>query len=94
MKKRVRKGKKAFDTAFEGGGDALSPVEAILAKCYSCMAFYADGAVDCKIKTCSLYKWYPYRVVKRIKKCVPVTEEHKNRLRDNLAKARVKRSKK
>lgn len=35
--------------------------EAILAKCASCMAYYADGRQDCHIPTCPLYPFQPYR---------------------------------
>lgn len=30
---------------------------AVLAKCHSCMAEYADGIQDCRNATCSLYPW-------------------------------------
>lgn len=42
-------------------GKALQSGEAILAKCYECMGYYADGKCDCGIKTCPLYARMPYR---------------------------------
>lgn len=35
--------------------------EAIWAKCYECMGYYADGRKDCKIYNCPLYTWMPYK---------------------------------
>ena len=35
--------------------------EAILAQCYDCMGFYADGYSDCKNSECMLYDWMPKR---------------------------------
>lgn len=34
---------------------------AVLAKCFDCCGFYADGRMDCKIQDCPLYPWQPYR---------------------------------
>jgi hypothetical protein len=34
---------------------------AIVAKCYECMVYYADGKVDCNIPTCPLYQYMPYK---------------------------------
>ncbi len=35
--------------------------QAIMAKCYECTAFYADGKVDCCIPDCPLHPFMPYR---------------------------------
>ena len=37
--------------------------EAIKAKCYDCMAFYADGVISCEIPHCPLFPFNPYRKV-------------------------------
>ena len=39
----------------------LTRKEAILAHCYDCMGFYADGYTDCKNTECMLYDWMPKR---------------------------------
>lgn len=33
--------------------------QAIEAKCYECMGFYADGIIDCGISNCPLYPYNP-----------------------------------
>lgn len=40
---------------------ALTPINAILAKCADCCCYYDDGREDCGNVTCSLYHWMPYR---------------------------------
>jgi len=42
-------------------GESLTRSEAILAKCYECMAGYDDGRVDCIAGTCPLHGFMPYR---------------------------------
>jgi len=42
-------------------GAPLTRAEAMCAKCADCMADYADGRADCKVPTCPLYPWMPYR---------------------------------
>lgn len=42
-------------------GEPLTRGDAMLAHCYDCTGGYADGAMDCDIKTCSMYKFMPYR---------------------------------
>ncbi|GAA5262362.1 hypothetical protein KTGMC3_P1077 [Methanocalculus sp. MC3] len=42
-------------------GQYCTQRERILAKCFDCAGFYADGGVDCQNKTCPLYKFMPYR---------------------------------
>ena len=41
--------------------EKLKRGQAILAKCYDCMGFYADGKVDCQVHRCPLYGYMPYR---------------------------------
>jgi hypothetical protein len=35
--------------------------DAVLAKCYECCGYYADGKSDCKMADCPLYGFMPYR---------------------------------
>ena len=44
------------------GGQRLRMKQAILAKCFDCMGYYADGKVDCNMPHCSLYQFMPYGV--------------------------------
>ncbi len=42
-------------------GEYCTQRELIRAKCYECMGFYTDGALDCQITGCPLHKFQPYR---------------------------------
>jgi len=42
-------------------GKVLNTLPAILAKCYDCMGHYDGGPEDCKIQSCPLYRFMPYR---------------------------------
>ena len=42
-------------------GKRLSYKQAVLAKCYECMGYYADGKIDCLIPDCPLFNFMPYR---------------------------------
>lgn len=61
-------------------GARITQRQAILAKCYDCMAYYADGRNDCKVLDCPLYPFMPYssRPQKPSKK---LSEVHKARLK-------------
>jgi hypothetical protein len=55
-------------------GQKLTFKQAIYARCYDCMGYYADGKVDCKMLHCSLHPFMAYNQnrVKRItKKTMP-----------------------
>jgi hypothetical protein len=41
-------------------GEPINLREAIEAKCYDCMAYYADGVGDCGCPRCPLYPFHPY----------------------------------
>ena len=75
------KGKSEFIKYLEG--DRLTPRQTILAKCYECTNFYADGRMDCKISDCPSYPYMPYREggVKPTKK---VSEEQKEKARQRM----------
>ena len=49
-------------------GRALTLKEAVLARCYDCMSYYADGIADCRAQDCPLYAYMPYRKVRRTRK--------------------------
>ena len=53
------RGSKELKRYFAGG--RLTPREAILAACYSCMNGYVDGKVDCELMECPLYPLMPYK---------------------------------
>lgn len=42
-------------------GQKLSRKQAMDAKCYDCMGFYADGRQDCKVKDCPMYGYRTYQ---------------------------------
>lgn len=42
-------------------GKTLTREEAILAMCYDCTGYYAEGRQDCKQSQCPLYQYMPYR---------------------------------
>lgn len=42
-------------------GNRITPSQAIKAKCYECMGYYADGKIDCGIETCPLYPFMSYK---------------------------------
>jgi len=41
-------------------GRKLTPMQAIRAKCYDCMGYYADGKRDCGALDCPLHRFMPY----------------------------------
>lgn len=45
-------------------GKKMPASRAILAHCYDCMGYFADGKQDCQISECSLYPWMPYKGIK------------------------------
>jgi hypothetical protein len=49
-------------------GRELTMDEAVHARCYDCMSYYADGTVDCRAPECPLYPYMPFRTVKKAKK--------------------------
>jgi hypothetical protein len=43
----------------------LTLKQAVLASCFMCEGYYADGKEDCGIADCPLYQWMPYRKGKK-----------------------------
>ena len=41
-------------------GENLTRMQAMLAKCCECMAYYVDGRISCVLPTCPLYPYMPY----------------------------------
>ncbi len=71
-------------------GERVTQRQAIIAKCYDCMGFYADGRVDCGIETCALYSYSPYGSKPAAKRVV--SEEARERARKNLSRVRSKKA--
>jgi hypothetical protein len=55
----VAKGKRQLEAHFRG--EKLTPLDALLAKCYDCQGFYLDGKRDCECPSCPNYSRMPYR---------------------------------
>lgn len=51
---------KKFMLQYLNGG-RLTSGQAIKANCFICMGYYSDGRVGCKMPTCPLYQFMPYR---------------------------------
>jgi hypothetical protein len=69
-------------------GDRITQRQAIIAKCYDCMGFYADGRNDCGIESCSLYPYSPYGSKPAAKRVV--SEKARAQARKNLARVHSK----
>jgi hypothetical protein len=41
-------------------GQKLTFKQAIYAKCYECLGYYADGKIDCNMPACSLHPFMAY----------------------------------
>ncbi len=55
---RKRGGK---ELSLHRSGKRLTQRQAILAKCYECCGYYADGGFNCEIPDCPLHPWMPFR---------------------------------
>ena len=82
------RGKKEILAHLEG--NKLTLKQAVNAKCYDCMGFYADGKVDCEMPSCTLYPFMPYNP-NRIKKTKTMTDDQKKAVVERFKNA-VKRS--
>lgn len=49
-------------------GKDLTLQQAVLARCYDCMSYFADGAADCRTPECPLYPYMPFRTIRQFKK--------------------------
>jgi len=68
----------------------LTAKQAIYAKCYDCLGYYADGKNDCAMPNCSLYPFMPYNP-NRIKKTKELSDDQREALRQR-SKFAFKRS--
>jgi len=68
-------------------GGKLSYKQAILAECYYCTCYYADGKNDCEMPECSLYPFMPYNPNKITRK-LKISEAERIKRRDRLSKSR------
>jgi hypothetical protein len=69
---KTARGKKELILYLEG--KKLTSRQAILARCFDCMGYYADGKVDCHMPHCSLHPFQPYnqnRVKRTTKQTMP-----------------------
>jgi hypothetical protein len=63
-------------------GQKLTFKQAIYARCYDCMGYYADGKQDCKMPHCALFPFNPYnqnREKRTVKKTMPGDQVEKMR---------------
>ena len=76
---KTARGKSEFIRHLEGG--KLTLRQAVLACCYDCMGFFADGKVDCKMLECPLHPVMAYNA-NRIKKSSTrnISEDHKTKM--------------
>lgn len=42
-------------------GKKMPASRAVIAKCYDCMGYFADGKTDCQMPECPLYPWMAYK---------------------------------
>jgi len=73
------RGKKELIRHLEGG--KLTIRQAVLARCYDCTGFFADGKVDCKMPICPLHPFMVYNA-NRIKKSITrnISEDQKTKM--------------
>lgn len=84
------KGGKELVGHIDGSMD-LTPRQAMIAKCYDCMGYFADGMVDCKVKMCPLYAYMPYNEEGPKKKSrKPMSDEQRKAVAKRLGRARRK----
>jgi hypothetical protein len=77
---KMAKGKKELIKYLEGG--RLTLKQAVNARCYDCMGFYADGKVDCNMPHCSLHPFMPHnqnRGKRTVKNTMP--KDHMEKMR-------------
>jgi hypothetical protein len=63
-------------------GERLTLKQAVLARCYDCAGFYANGKVDCKMPHCPLHPFMTYnqnRIKRTVQKTMPGDQVEKMR---------------
>lgn len=58
-------------------GEKLTKVQALKAKCYDCMGYFADGRADCMVYDCALYPFMPFSTKKPEKSAKRVESGHR-----------------
>jgi len=69
-------------------GGRLSASQAVKAKCYDCMGWFADGPGCCTSPECALFPFQPYNINRR-KSGKSMTEENKKKTAERFAKYRA-----
>ena len=59
-------------------GEKLTPTQAIHAKCYECMGYFADGKRDCEITDCALYPFMRYNSNRKINKRILTDKQRRD----------------
>jgi hypothetical protein len=63
-------------------GEKLSYRQAVIAKCYDCTGWAADGKEDCCMPECALYPFMPYgKKPDKVKSGKTMSEEHKAKMK-------------
>lgn len=62
-------------------GQRLTLKQAVIAHCYDCMGYFADGKVDCNMPDCPLYPHMAYNPNREKRTGQPMTKEHKQKMR-------------
>ena len=64
-------------------GERLTISQAVLAYCYGCMGYFADGKLDCRMPHCPLHSFMAYNESKIKRKTGRVmTAEHKEKMQE------------
>jgi len=73
-------------------GQTISARQAIIAKCYECNGYYADGKADCKMPDCPLYPYMIYREGGMRKGRQRLTEDQRKAAGERLKRGREKKN--
>jgi hypothetical protein len=76
---KTARGKKELLKHLEGG--RLTLRQATLAKCYSCMCYFSDGKIDCKMPDCPLHDFMAFNENKTKLTTRTMTEDHKAKMK-------------
>lgn len=76
---KTARGKKELLRHLEGG--RLTLRQAVLAKCFDCTGYFADGKADCKCPSCALYPFMAFNADKSKRTSRTITEDHKKKMR-------------
>lgn len=71
-------------------GKRLTPRQTVIAKCYECMGFFADGRADCSIPDCPCYAFMPFREGGKLPSTRIVSEKQRKAGRDLANKSKLR----